>query len=270
MVTKTDKSEISILEISQGVVRFGVVGTSPLVFNRVTDKTKRILLLGGTGRKTSADRAQSLKHNPPEEYRDSAYQHLSDAGPTRLYMPAPAFHQALTNTAKDMPGVYSTEIGRLTWVEGRTVDIYGTPKLFMAVVRSADMKKTPDIRTRAIVEKWACMVTVRFVQPKMRAESLANLFAASGLICGVGDGRQEKGSGLGFGQYRLAEATDPELIEIMRTGGIEEQDAALRDPVFYDADSEELYSWFLNESPKRQGSTKRKPVTGEVVTEVGQ
>ena len=240
-VTAKDDT-ITILPISQGRQAFGLIGESPLIFNCMSEKAKRELLMP-KGRRTRADRAESLKHNPPEEYRASIYRNLADDAPTRLMFPSPGVKGAMATAALDMPGTRKSEIGRLVWVEGYHVPVYGVPKLLMSVVRSADIAHTPDIRTRAIMPVWGLIVVVRFIQPKLKATSIHNLLAAAGLVSGLGDFRQEKGKG-SFGQFRVVDPRDEELQAIMKTGGREAQDAALADPECHDAESFSLYNWF--------------------------
>jgi hypothetical protein len=235
-------AEISVLEITQSDIEFCVLGTSPLIFNRMSEKAKRELLLP-KGRKTKADRSQSLKHEPVEEFRASVYRRIDDGGPTRLVFPSTAFKGAMAAAALDLPGARKSEIGRLVYVVGDKVDIYGVPKLLMSVVRSADPNKTPDIRTRAIVAEWACRVRVRFVMPRLREQTVANLLAASGVTVGVGDFRQEKGKG-SYGQFSLVGAEDADFARIVAAGGREAQDDGLARPEPYDLETEELLSWF--------------------------
>lgn len=242
---KSEVPEISILEISQGEVRFAVVGTSPFYFNRMSEKAKRTLLLGGR-KKTEADKIANLKHNPIEEYRDSVYRWADDDHPTRLKIPSPSFKGVMSTAALVLPGTRKTEIGRLVWVVDTHVNFYGVPQLAMDVVRSADMARTPDIRTRAIVKNWACSVTVRFVQPNLTAKAIGNLMAAGGVVAGVGDYRQEKGKG-NFGQFRLADLDDKEFLNIIKTGGREAQDEALVNYSCYNDESQELLDWFSGE-----------------------
>ncbi len=255
---KTEVSEISILEISQGEMQIAVVGTSPYYYNRMAMKAKQTLLMGGR-RKTDADKAANLKHNPPEEYRDSVYKWLDDAHPTRLKIPAPSFKGAMGTAALVLPGTKKTEIGRLVWVTDPYVNFYGLPKLSMDVVRSADVAKTPDIRTRAKIDRWASIFTLRFVTPNLTAKGIINLVAASGIVAGVGDFRQEKGKG-SFGQFRVADLDDPELLEIMATGGRRAQDEALEIVETYDDDSEELLIWYNAEIRRLGRESQMKPV----------
>lgn len=249
MAVAKKTEDIQILPIQAGTVSVGIVGTSPLIFNRMAEKARRELLLP-RGRKTDADRRQSLKHQPIDEYRASVYRNPGKDAVTRLALPAPAFKGAMATAALDLPGTKKSEIGRLVWVDGFQIDTYGVPQLLMSVVRSADINKTPDIRTRAIVPQWACQITVKFVRPKLQAVSIFNLLAAAGITAGIGDFRQEKGKG-SFGQFRVYDSNDPEFKKILkRLGGRAEQDAALENPECYDADTEELLGWFSAEVGK--------------------
>lgn len=237
-----------ILKVSTGSFDCCIVGTSPLILNRMSEKAKHELLMP-KGRKNATERATTLKHVPVDEYRASAYT-LKD-GPTLLAMMATAFKGALRSAALDMPGAKKAQIGRLTYIPGDMVGIYGVPKLFMAIVRSADMNKTPDVRTRAIVPDWACYLRVTYVTPLIRAQAVANLLAAAGITIGVGDGRPEKGA-MSYGQFRLADKDDPEFKRIIKQGGRKAQQEGLDDPVCYDDETTELLSWFESERKQRQ------------------
>jgi hypothetical protein len=241
---------VEIIEVSQGRVAFCILGSTPFVCNRMSEKAKRELLMP-RGRKTVVERATTLKHSPIEEYRASAYRLSDEQAPTFLAVMATAFKNAMKTAALDLPGARKAQIGRLVYIEGDYVPIYGVPQLFMAITRSADMNKTPDVRTRAILPRWACRLTVSFVQPLMRAQAVANLLAASGFTAGVGDGRPEKGA-MNYGQFKLVPDDDPEFLDIVNTGGREAQRAAISAPTAYDSETLDLLSWFDSEVQRRQ------------------
>lgn len=247
--TAPDQEISEILKVNTGLFDCCIVGTTPLLLNRMSEKAKHELL-APKGRKNAAERATTLKHIPIEEYRASAYTLKDESSPTYLAHLSTAFKGALSSAALDMPGAKKAQIGRLTWVVGEKVGIYGIPKLSMMIVRSADMNKTPDVRTRAIVPHWACRVSVQFVQPLIRAQAVANLLAAGGLIIGVGDGRPEKGK-MTFGQFRIADKNDPEFLSILEHGGRAAQIEAMQNPVCYDDETTELLSWFEDEMSRR-------------------
>lgn len=245
--TKTE-STIHILEIKQGAIDVFIVGESPIICNRMTNKGARELLFP-RGKKTAAEKASSLKHDPIAEFRASPYINNAPNAETRIQLLTTMFKKAMMTAALDQPGAKRTQIGRLTYVEGEHINVYGTPKVLMAVTRSADINKTPDIRTRAILPRWACKITVKFVRPNLRETDVVNLLAAAGVTSGIGDWRVEKGSG-SYGRFRLAAADDPVLQEILKEGR-EAQDAALANPEPYNEETNELLSWFDIESRRR-------------------
>lgn len=251
MVTKkaADSGEIQIIEINTGTITVAVVGTTPLILNRLAEKAKHELLMP-KGKKTSAEKASSLKHDPLAEFRASPTRLRDSDAPTLLALPSTAFKGAMRTAALDLPGAKKSQIGRLTYIPGEFVGIYGVPEVFSTIVRSADMNRTPDVRTRCIVPKWAALLSITFVKPIMREQAIANLLAAAGITVGVGDFRPEKGAG-NYGQFEVVGADDPRLIELMKTGGRDAQTAAMESPEAYDDDTEELLSWFDVEVRRR-------------------
>lgn len=247
--TPTDSGAVDILQVERGELTVCVLGDSPIILNRMSEKAKRELLMP-KGRKSAVERATSLKHNPMEEYRASAYTLTNADAPTLLAVLATSFKGAMATAALDLPGAKKAQIGRLTYVNGDYVSIYGVPQLFMSVTRSADMNKTPDVRTRAIVPKWACMLSISYIKPLMRSQAVANLLAAAGMCIGVGDWRGEKGKG-NYGQFRIVPTNDPEFLSIVKTGGRKAQERAMEKPTCYDDETTKLLSWFDSELAQR-------------------
>lgn len=249
MAKTTKTAEIDVVTLRQGEMTFHVLGTTPFFCNRVAEKAKRELLLP-RGRMTAAQKATNLKHDPIAEFRASPYLRRGD-GPTRIMMLSTAFKRAIGQAALDMPtGVAKSQINRLTYVVEEYVPIFGIPRLSMSIVRSADMNRTPDVRTRARIDQWASRITVRYAMPMLSENKVATLLAAAGLICGVGDWRQEKGGGSN-GLFEIVADNDPRLLKIVAEGGIAEQDAAFADPVCSDSESEELLGWYQDEIQRR-------------------
>lgn len=251
MATKksADSGEIQIIEINTGTITVAVVGTTPLILNRMAEKAKHELLLP-KGKKTAAEKASSLKHDPLAEFRASPVRLRDDNASTLLALPSTAFKGAMRTAALDLPGAKKSQIGRLTYIPGEFVGIYGVPEVFSTIVRSADMNRTPDVRTRCIVPKWAAVLSITFVRPIMRDQAIANLLAAAGITVGVGDFRPEKGAG-NYGQFEVVGADDLRLLEIMAAGGRAAQLEAMDNPEAYDEDTEELLSWFDVEVRRR-------------------
>lgn len=251
MKKKVDDDVIHVAEISQGQFECCLLGRTPLIFNRMSEKAKRELLFP-SGKKSAIERAVSLKHDPVGEYRASVHRFGDDSLPQYLGLPSTAFKKAIMTAALDLPGTRKAVIGRLTYVEGAYVLVGGTPELLMSTVRMPDMNRTPDIRTRAILPRWACRVSVTYTKPLLTGQAVANLLAAAGMTVGVGDWRLEKGAG-NFGLFRVCNADDPEFLEVMAQGR-EVQKAALAatSPVCFDEESAELLDWYNTEILRRQ------------------
>ena len=242
-------SEIQVIEVVKGQIDFCILGTSPLIMNRMSQKVWHELL-APKGKKNAAEKASSLKHDPIQEFRNSPYIIENKAAPSLLGILPTAFKGAMLTAALDMPGTKRTQMGRLLTVDWDMQPVYGIPKVFMSITRSADMNKTPDVRTRAILPEWACKLTVTFNKPILREQSVANLLAAAGMQSGVGDWRQEKGSG-SFGAFKLVSNDDKDFLRITKTMGREVQQEALDNPIAYNAETEEMLAWFDVEIKRR-------------------
>lgn len=253
MTKKPQDASIEVLELQQETLQVCILGTTPLIFNRMAEKAKRELLM--PARKNRAAQHAGLKHDPVVEFRNSVYRLQDPKGATALAFPAPGFKAAMAQAAIDIPGSASkAAIGRLCRVMGYSIPIYGIPKVFMTAVRSAGMNKTPDIRTRAIVPAWAGVLQVNYAVPMLNASAVSNLLAAAGAIVGVGDFRQEKGKG-DFGLFELVAADDKRFNAIIKSAARAEQEAALEAADAYDDESAELLEWFEAEIQVR--GTKR-------------
>lgn len=239
---------IEIPETDIGQVETGILSITPFLHNRMSEKARHELLFP-KGRKNAAERASTMKHEPVNEFRASVYQMGSDDDPTLLAVMASAFKGAMMTAALDLPGSSKAQIGRLVWVEGHYLPMWGDVKLHMGVTRSADAGKTPDIRTRAISPEWATRIIISFVKPLITEKTIVNLLATGGRSSGVGDWRPEKGKGT-FGQFRLVEVDDPELLRVMKNDRAV-QTEALYDAEPYDAESAELLHWYDAERKER-------------------
>lgn len=242
-------SVIEIMEVQRGELELYLLGSTPgLIMNRQSEKVKRELLM--PKRKLSkSERERNLKHDPVAEFRAAPYVLPDSKAPTFLAMPATAFKGAMRQAAMDAGGMKS-QIGRLLYVPGDMVPVYGNPLLFMSVTRSAGMQRTPDVRTRALLKEWAVKLSARFVRPHLAELAVARLAAAAGEFIGVGDWRTEKGAG-SYGGWRIVGADDPTLKRIMASWGRDAQKAAMEEAVCADQESEDLLSWYEQEAKDR-------------------
>lgn len=236
--TKTTTLEIDPLK--QGRIRLRIIGRTPLYFNSMSAKVMRDLIIG-TPKKTAAEKAAQMKHNPEQEFWDSTVR-LSD-GPTFLGFPAPAIKAAMATAALETPNVTKTSVKRLVFLPQSHIPIWGLPYMKMDVVRSADMNRTPDVRTRAYLPRWCSEFDIAYVNPPLNASSIVSLVANAGVIVGIGDFRQEKGAG-SHGTFQVTTAEDTtfqdEWDEIVAEGSREAQEEAMKNPVPFDDITDEL------------------------------
>jgi hypothetical protein len=184
-------NELQIDALKQGRVTLRMIGMTPFYFNAMSAKAKRDLLIGG-GKKTAAQKKE-IKHNPEQEFRDSI--HRMETGPTLLGFPAPGVKAAMAEAALETKSVTKASANRLIFMPEQKVKIWGKPYLKMDVVRSADINRTPDIRTRAFLPRWCAEVDIAFVTPTLNIHSIVSMLSNAGVIIGIGDFRQGKGKG---------------------------------------------------------------------------
>jgi hypothetical protein len=236
------KETIQVVAPQQGLITVCVLGRTPLLLNRLSEKAKHELLLPA-GPKNRAEKQGSLKHDPLAEFRASAHRTMGANDPTLLATPSAAWKGAIRGAALDQEGATKAQIGRLCFVEGDRVAIYGIPQIHMTTVRQASVQRTPDIRTRCIVPQWAAYVTISYVKPMLNDTTIVNLLVAAGFTQGIGDWRPEKGSG-NNGQFTVVAQDDPQFLDVIATGGRAVQQLAMNDPTAFDHETEELAEWF--------------------------
>lgn len=251
MVAKKENT-LQIDALKQGRVTLRMIGSTPFYFNAMSAKAKRSLLIGG-GKKTAAEKRE-IKHDPETEFRDSVYR--APSGDTLLCFPAPGVKAAMATAALETPGVTKSSVNRLIFLPEQKIRIWGTPFLKMDVVRSADMNKTPDVRTRAFLPRWCAEVDIAFVTPTLSVHSIVSLLSNAGAVCGIGDFRQEKGKGC-FGTFAVSGSEDMgewhgEWDALMKEGREVQQDA-LDNPVCADQDTQDLMDLLEEERERRVG-----------------
>ena len=248
-----EASPLDIPEIATAQLTVVLVGLQPLIYHAMSAKGVDELLFP-SGEKTKAEKMATLKHEPWREFRDSTYRYLdqNESRPTLLMFPCGAFKKAMADAAIDLPGVKKAQITRLLWIEDRDVPIWGVPEIYLTTVRNSDINHTPDIRSRAILRHWAARFTITYVRPNLHDRGVVTLLQNAGKICGIGDGRQQKGQG--FGQFRIVAANDPQFLEIVNKGGRAAQEAALAHPACFDLETEralQVYTHKLEQSGDR-------------------
>ena len=248
--TKKTNDAISIPVIKQGQIKIRLIGQTPMYFNSMSAKAKRDLLVGA-GRKTAAEKKE-IKHNPEQEFADSM--HTQPKGDTLLCFPAAGVKGAMATAALETAGVNKTSVNRNIFLPQANINIWGKPSLKIDVVRSADMNRTPDMRTRAYLPNWCAEVEIRFATPNFSARSISSLVKNAGQLIGLGDFRQEKGRG-SFGTFSIAGSEDmgeyQEFWEELMEEGRAVQELARDNPECADQETAELMQFLQEERIRR-------------------
>jgi hypothetical protein len=245
--TLVEVAEIEILELT-----FRLIGDTPVIFNRTSEKAKRQLLWPDPT-KNKANREQTMKHNPIEEFRASPYRNRNLKEPTLLHLPGGMFKKCISQAAIDIPGASRAQVGRLVSLISTQINVYGIPHMRADMVRMAGPGRTPDIRFRACLPEWCCEVTYSYIASAISPTAIANLLSAAGVIVGIGDYRVEKGAG-DYGKFRIAhpDRDTKEWDRIVAEGGRLAQESAMEIPHFIDDETAELVGWFDAEVVRRQ------------------
>lgn len=250
MVKKPETQSLEIKPLKGGALSVKIIGSSPMYHNQMSAKARRDMLIGSS-KKTAAEK-KTIKHCPEDEFRNSIY--TVDTGPTAVGFPASAIKSAMATAALVTDGIKKTDIQRLVYLPQMSIPIFGVPELKMDVVRSADMARTPDVRTRGYLPQWCSEIEIRFVEPNLSGVSIINLLANAGMVCGIGDFRQEKGKG-GFGTFRVVLDGDEVGLaawnKIAEAGGRDAQLHAIANPQAADQATAELWGELIAERAKR-------------------
>lgn len=250
MPVKTQNTTMEIHALKQGRIKLRMIGQTPMYFNSMGAKAWRDLLVGG-GKKTAAQK-KDIKHNPEQEFRDSIYK--KSQGDTYLCFPAAGVKGAMSTAALETAGITKSSVQRLIFLPESHIQIWGKPYMKMDIVRSADMNKTPDVRTRAFLPNWCAEVEIRFVTPTLSSHSIVSLLQNAGQIVGIGDFRQEKGRG-GFGTFSVAGSEDmgdmQEIWDEITQEGRDIQEAAMNEPECFDDQTAELMEFLQEERLRR-------------------
>lgn len=203
--------QIHIAKIASETLFIPIIGTTPLIMSRFSEKAKRKMLDAQQGRRTPKE-----IRNPEEEYEASMYRLADGFG-----FPAVAFKSATVAAARFYgKDVKMTELRQFLWFTGEMADntdqplvpINGQPKMREDYVRLAGASRSADLRYRAEFWPWDAVLKVTYVSSCLSRESVLSLIDAGGMGVGVGEWRPERKGD--FGTYSIDESKD---IDIERT-----------------------------------------------------
>jgi len=206
MPKPTDTEQINIDKIGRETLHVPIIGTSPLITHRFSEKAKRLMLDNMQGRKSP----KSVK-NPEEEY-EAAFYRLKDG---RYGFPALAFKSATVGGARFYHGLTMTSLKQTIFFNGepgsdgqQLIAIDGEPNMREDVVRVN--RGGTDLRYRPEFREWSATLEVLYVTSLLTRASVLSLIDAGGMGVGVGEWRPEKDGD--FGTYQIDPTRNVEVI----------------------------------------------------------
>lgn len=193
---------------------FTVVGTSPYVQNKFSNKAKEQMKkkqeAGSQSRKGSKKEPKNFR----ECYEEAQYKPSGAEWPNGA-VPATAFRAAMVAACR-LVDFKMTDAKQCVYVEADGYDAdeavplikitKGKPKYHEQPVRNET--GVADIRARPMWEPgWQALVRITFDADRFSLEDVANLLQRAGTQVGIGEGRMasRKCVGLGWGAFRITE-----------------------------------------------------------------
>lgn len=197
---------IEIHQIAAETLLVPIVGTTPLIVHRFSEKAKRQMLDNMQGRKSPKQ-----AKDPQAEY-EAAFYRLGDGG---YGFPSLAFKAATVGGARFYSGVTMTALKQFMYLRGEVGDdgraltrIEGDPIMREDVVTVG--RNGSDLRYRPQFSEWRATLEVTYVTSALTRGSILSLIDAGGMGVGVGEWRPEKDGD--FGTYRVDPAREIEVV----------------------------------------------------------
>lgn len=197
---------IAIDRIAVETIDVPILGTTPLIMHRFSEKAKRQMLDNMQGRKSP-----KASKDPEAEFQ-AAFYRFEDGSPG---MPAVAF-KAATVEASRFYGKDVTKVGlrQFVFIKGE-VGVDGQP--LVRITGEARMREDvvrvgmgTDLRYRPEFPAWSTILRVVYVTSALERASVLSLIDAAGMGVGVGEWRPEKKGD--FGTFQIDQDRDVEVV----------------------------------------------------------
>ena len=204
----TTAAQIVISKIDTETLRVPIVGTSPLIVHKFSEKAKRQMLDAMQGRKTPKE-----PKNPEAEYEAAFYRHDDKS----YGFPVIAFKAATVGGARFYgKSISMTALRQFVFFDAefskaagqKLARIVGDPIMREDVCTVGMGGK--DLRYRPEFTEWSTTVAVTYVKSMLTRESVLSLIEAGGMGVGVGEWRPEKKGD--FGTYQIDPTVDVEVV----------------------------------------------------------
>lgn len=190
---------VEVKEFSINEVQIPIVGISPLIVHKFSEKAQREI------QDKQAGKAKNKKHDVRDPQGDfEGAKHYSVEGWEGF--PAAGFKAAMIRGAKII-GMVMKDAGMSFFVqaddeETQLVKIEGESRMRTDMVRVG--MGAADVRYRPEYPTWSAVLTIEFNAGMISLDQIYQLVKAAGYSCGIGEMRPEKGK-FNYGRFKLAE-----------------------------------------------------------------
>jgi len=202
---------IEITRIGTETLIVPIVGTTPLIVSRFSEKARHAMLAPQIG-----ERPPKQKRDPNAEFEAAQYR-LDDGG---YGMPAVAFKKATVGAARYYgKSLTMRELRQMLFIKGERSKQDGQqlvriesepPTMREDVVRLAGQSRSADLRYRPEFTEWTATLEVIYVTSALSQGSVLSLITAGGFGVGVGEWRPEREGE--FGTYEIVDESKVESI----------------------------------------------------------
>lgn len=198
--------QVTIDKIDAENLQVPILGTSPLIMSRFTEKAKQQMLDAQQGRKRVKE-----TRDPEADYEAAFYRTKEGYG-----FPAVGFKAATVSAARLYDkSVTMTMLRQAVFIRGVLSDadpqplvpITGEPRMREDVVR---VQRGTDLRFRPEFVEWSCVLDVTYIRSMLSRKSVLSLIDAAGMGVGVGEWRPEKSGD--FGTFRIDPTGKVEVV----------------------------------------------------------
>jgi hypothetical protein len=196
-IRKSDDMVVTLEPLTIMRAEIPVIGASPLIVHRWSEKAKRMMLDAQQGKK----KVKQVR-DPDADFQSSMYRFDDGAHG----VPAVSFKAATVGGARYFSGVSMAELKPMLYFHGEGPDQLVRLACSEPVMREDPVRvgMTTDLRYRAQYDQWAALLDIEFPAGRMSLDSVISLVQAGGMG-GIGEWRPSGKTGAGgpYGRFTV-------------------------------------------------------------------
>lgn len=189
------KREVAVIEMPKlniKTIELTLVGDSPLICNRWSEKAKEMMRQKQMKKPKQAREAK----NPDQLFKDSLYKFPGGG----YGFPAIGFKASAVDACSHIEGVTKVEARGTFHIDTELVKIDGKPTMREDMVRVG--MGVADLRYRGEFKAWKAKFELKYNANVLSVDQIVNLFNTAGFAIGVGEWRPQRDGS--YGRFHVA------------------------------------------------------------------